>query len=335
MPSQASLMEIIKLQTDIAKIGLDLREVMDLVVDRALSLTGADGAVIELIEDEYLVYRAASGIARSREGLKLCRESSLSGLCVETGATLRCDDAELDPRVNREYCRQIGARSMILVPLKYKDVTVGVLKALSRKPGQFATPQMTLLGLLSELVGATIFYATKYGRDDLFFKATHDSLTGLANRALFLDRLRSAIALGTRDKRPVGVLMIDMDDLKKINDTYGHRVGDAVIKEFAIRSRAGARSSDTVARLGGDEFGVLLKPVELPDGIDAAIQRQYEMIETPFQFEHRVYHMHASIGAANYPEDGTDVSGLLDAADRRMYAIKRQHKCGTTLHQAI
>jgi len=334
MPSQASLLEIIKLQTDIAKIGMDLHDVMELVVERALPLTGADGVVIELVEDDALVYRAASGIAKSHLGLRLNREDSLSGVCVETGAIMRCDDTERDPRVNRELCKRVGGRSMILVPLKYKEVTVGVLKALSQKPGQFGAAEMTLLGLLSELVGATLFFAAKYGRDDLFFSATHDSLTGLANRALFIDRLRSAIALGSRDKRPVGVLMIDMDDLKKINDTYGHRVGDAVLKEFANRSRAGARATDTVARLGGDEFGVLLKPVETPDGIETAIQRQYAKIEAPFLFEHRVYQLHASIGAASFPEDGYDVGGLLDAADRRMYETKRKHKCGTALYHA-
>ncbi|MBR9882597.1 MAG: sensor domain-containing diguanylate cyclase [Oceanospirillales bacterium] len=334
MPSQNSLLEVIKLQTDIAKVGLDLGDVMELVVERALPLTGADGALIELVDGDWMIYRAASGLTKSRLGLKLKRENSLSGMCVETGAILRCDDTEQDPRVNQDSCRQVGTRSMIVVPLKYKEVTVGVLKAVSQQPGKFTTAHMTLLGLLSELVGATIFFATKYGRDDLFFKATHDSLTGLANRSLFIDRLRSAIALGSRDARPVGVLMIDMDDLKKINDTYGHRVGDAVIKEFANRSRAGARASDTVARLGGDEFGVLLKPIDVPEGLDAAIQRQYEMIDAPFLFEHRIYHLHASIGAACFPDDGYDVGGLLDAADRRMYEIKREHKCGTALTHA-
>lgn len=326
MPSQASLMEIIKLQSDIAKAGLDLDEVMDRVVERTLVLVNADGAAIEIVDGDSMQYRAVSGIATPSLDLRLPRDRSLSGLCIETGDILRCDDSELDPRVSRSDCRRIGLRSMIVVPLRYKDVNVGVLKAMSKQSKHFSKSHMVVLALLSDLIGASIFFATKYGRDDLFYQATHDSLTGLANRSLFIDRLRSAISLGSRDKRPLGVLMIDMDDLKAINDTYGHRVGDAVIQEFARRSQQGVRSSDTVARLGGDEFGVLLKPIDMPDGLDAAIKRQYDRINAPFLFEHHLYRLSASIGAASFPEDGEDIQHLLDAADRRMYRVKREHK---------
>ena len=120
--------------------------------------------------------------------------------------------------------------------------------------------------------------------------------------------------------------MIDMDGLKTVNDCYGHRAGDALIKEFAKRSKTCARATDTVARLGGDEFAMILSPVDLPDGVDAAIGRIQSALEAPFHFEDRIYQLHASIGSAQFPDDSGEIESLLELADQRMYAIKRLRK---------
>jgi diguanylate cyclase (GGDEF)-like protein len=324
MPSAQQLMEVINIQTEIAKQGLDLGGVMMLVAERTLSLIDADGSAIELAEDEDMVYRATAGSAAPHLGLRLKQATSLSGLCVRSGDTLRCDDADTDPRVDREACRKIGLRSMIVMPLKHKGTTVGVLKAMSAQATKFSESDMTLLGLLSELVAAAMFFATKYDNDDLFHRATHDDLTGLANRALFMDRLRNVVALRARDKNAASILMIDMDGLKRINDNCGHRVGDAVIKEFAQRIKTGARVSDTVARLGGDEFGLILTPVDLPAGTETVIQRLEAEIGPEFQFEGQAYQLQASIGSAHFPLDGHDIDHLVEIADQRMYAVKKQ-----------
>ena len=326
MPTSQQLLEIINIQTEIAKLGLDLGNVMALVVDRTLGLVGADGAAVELAEGEDMVYRATSGVAKPYLGLRLKLATSLSGLCVRTGDILRCDDTELDERVDREACRRVGLRSMIVMPLRHKGLTVGVLKAMSAHPAKFDDNDMELLGLLSELIGAAMFYATQYDIDDLFHRATHDSLTGLANRALFMDRLRQEVARSDRDPQAIGVLMIDMDRLKYLNDFYGHRVGDAAIVEFSHRIRKGARSTDTVARLGGDEFGMLLVPVEIPGGADSAIERMTLEIEQQFTFDGQSYDLRASIGAARFPDDSTDINQLIDIADQRMYSTKRQRR---------
>ncbi len=334
MPSQKQLLDVISIQSEIAKLGLDLGDVMALVVDRTLPLIGADGAAIELAEGDEMVYRAASGIAQSHLGLRLKRAQSLSGQCVSEGKLLRCDDSEADPRVDREACRQIGLRSMIVMPLKHRDVTVGVLKALSTSQQKFRKSDEAVLGLLSDVVGSAMFFATKLENDDLFHKATHDGLTGLANRSLFMDRLRNAVARSQREKRPVGVLMIDMDDLKGINDNYGHRVGDLAIRELASRIKAASRQSDTVARLGGDEFAVILSPVDHPAGIDSAVQRLAEQFAPPFSHQNHVYALNASIGAARFPDDSDDLEALLEVADLRMYADKqnRRKRSGSEVH---
>lgn len=325
MPSSNELLEIIRIQTEIAKLGLDLGGVMSFVVQQTLSLLHADGAAIELAEGEDMVYRATAGIAKSYLGLRLKRESSLSGLSVQMNEVLNCDDSELDPRVDREACRKVGLRSMIVIPLNHKGATVGVLKVMSGQPNHFSDDDVKLLELLSELVAAAMFYSTKYDNDDLYYRATHDALTGLANRSVFMDRLRSVVSHSQRHPNPVGVLMIDMDGLKQINDTYGHRIGDAVIQEFSRRIKTSTRLSDTVARLGGDEFGVILSPIELPDGISAAVDRFNSEIEPKFTFENKDYYLKASIGAAEFPEDSNDVHGLIEMADQRMYIVKQEH----------
>lgn len=324
MPSLNQLLEVIAIQTEIAKLGLDLGGVMSLVVERTLPLIDADGAAIELAEKGDMVYRAASGLAAGQIGLRLKVAGSLSGMCVRTGETLRSDDSEEDPRVDREACRKVGLRSMIIMPLKHKGTTVGALKAMSAQADKFSDDDMALLGLLSEVVGAAMFFATKYDTDDLFHRATHDGMTGLANRSLFMDRLRTAVLQNGRDHRPAGVLMIDMDGLKAINDNFGHRAGDAVIVEFANRINTVARHSDTVARLGGDEFGIILTPIDLQQGISVAMQRLAREIESPFVFEGKTYQLQASIGAALYPDDGHAIGDLIETADQRMYAVKRQ-----------
>lgn len=326
MPTRQQLMRVIDIQTEIVKLGLDLGGVMQHIVEQTLPLIDADGAAIELAEDGEMVYRAASGIARNQLGLRLKIDSSLTGLCVMTGETLSCVDSETDARVDREACRQVGLRSMIVMPLKHRGVTVGVLKAMSARPNKFNPRDMTLFGMSSEVVAAAMYFSVKYDSDSLFIKATHDGMTGLANRALFMDRLRSAVARTGRDNNPTGVLMIDLDGLKQINDAHGHRIGDAVIVEFSDRLKKATRSTDTAARLGGDEFGIVLSPLENPEGIEAAMRRIDTEIASPFVFEDRQYQLKASIGSALIPKDGSEPDKVLEVADRRMYAVKQAHK---------
>ena len=117
LPSREQLIAIIRIQTEIARQGLDLAQVMSVVVERALELVKAEGAVIELAEDEEMVYRAVSGIAAGQLGLRLKLASSLSGRCVLSGEILRCIDTETDERVDRAACRRMHIRSMLVVPL--------------------------------------------------------------------------------------------------------------------------------------------------------------------------------------------------------------------------
>ena len=273
MVSTDKLKEVIATQADIARLGYDLGGVMNLVAERTLGLVGADGAVIELAEGDQMVYRSAAGTAAPSLGMRIARRGSLSGLCVEQGQTLLCEDSETDPRVDREACRRVGLRSMLVLPLLHDGQTVGVLKAMSNQVGNFNDMDVELLGLIGDAVASAMFHATRQAAGGLFHMATHDPLTNLPNRALFADRLKAAVASAHRLDMAVGALMMDIDDLKPINDELGHAAGDAVLVEVASRFLGCARNSDTVARVGGDEFAVVLSPLQTRDSLDHAIAR--------------------------------------------------------------
>ena len=318
------LVAVIKTQTEIAKLGLDLGAVMSYVTQRVLQLTPATGAVIELAEGDELVYRATSGAAESHLGLRLLRANSLSGLCIAEGQPLTCDDADLDPRVDREACRLIGLRSMIVVPLRHGAQVVGVLKVYSSAPNNFDDADQEVLSLVSDLVASAMFNATQNESGALFYRATHDALTGLANRALFYDRLRHVLANARRDRETFALLSLDMDGLKSINDTLGHRAGDAALCEIAERISSNSRQGDTVARVGGDEFGVILPDAADSGDVVATALRISERLRVPFAFESHAVPLTASIGSAIYPDHGEDIIEMIDAADQAMYAAKRR-----------
>lgn len=317
---------VIRMQTEVAKLGLDLNGVINCVVVQAEQLTQACGAVIELVDGEEMVYRAVSGTAANQLNLRLKKATSLSGLCVSLSRPIRCDDSETDPRVNREACRKVGARSMIVVPLIHLGVAVGVLKVFSPKPAHFNEADISILDMCSELIAASMYHATKYGADELYRRATKDALTGLSNRAAFDERLRIGLAAAKRDQQRLALFMIDMDGLKPINDNHGHRAGDAALIEIGRRLSNETRESDTVARLGGDEFAVIL--VNVTDERDArlAALRMTDHCECPFSFEGTALKMGASIGVSIYPDHCSTANQLIESADLEMYQRKRERK---------
>jgi len=322
------LMEVIGIQTEIVKLGPDLGGVMNCVTEHVQRLTGAGGAILELAEGDEMVYRASTGIATSLLGLRLKRGTSLSGLCVQTGQVLRCDDSETDPRVDKMACRKVGLRAMVVAPLSHKETTVGVLKIASPEAGFFTREHVGILRLMSDMIAAAMFYSAKYETNELYHQATHDMLTGLANRALFYDRLRQSLSQASRQSRLLGILNLDMDGLKSINDQYGHRAGDAAIRETATRIARNSRQSDTVARLGGDEFGVILSEVQDRENAAQSANRIAQEIRQPFRFEDNPIQLEASIGMALFAEDACEMDDLLEKADQRMYQVKKARKAG-------
>jgi diguanylate cyclase len=163
-------------------------------------------------------------------------------------------------------------------------------------------------------------------REYQYFIATHDALTGLPNRQLFEDRAGKALAQAQRDNGAFAIGFIDLDRFKRVNDTHGHAVGDALLRTVGQLLSESVRSTDTVARVGGDEFLLLLAPLRQNAEAEtsATVQRLREKIAALRQVEGREVRISASIGVAFFPTHGRTLDSLLIRADQAMYAAKRR-----------
>jgi len=156
--------------------------------------------------------------------------------------------------------------------------------------------------------------------------ATHDELTGLANRVLLKDRLSTAIEFHQRQSLKMAVLFIDLDGFKNINDTHGHDVGDELLQQVALRLQGCVRSSDTVVRFGGDEFVLLLTGLHSPNEAAYVAEKVLRLMQKEFELSKANAFIGCSIGIAMYPDDGDNDSDLLKIADTLMYKVKAAGK---------
>ena len=154
------------------------------------------------------------------------------------------------------------------------------------------------------------------------FLANHDALTSLPNRNLLSDRIAQAIARAQRDNRRVGVMILDLDRFKFINDNFGHHVGDGLLKAVAARLRATVREVDTVARLGGDEFVIVLSSMTHSSDGEIAAQKVLDAFASPIVLEGHELHVTTSIGISVFPEDGLNAEMLLKTCDAALYIAK-------------
>ena len=160
-------------------------------------------------------------------------------------------------------------------------------------------------------------------------RGLHDLLTDLPNRLVFLDRAQQAIERSARDGVGGAILLIDLDGFKQVNDTLGHRAGDALLRDVGARLSGLVRSMDTVARLGGDEFGVLLVGVDAGDGVANVTRAVRHALDRPFLVGDGPRRVGGSVGVAIFTDDEHDVDALLHRADLRMYDDKRQRAAAT------
>ncbi len=162
--------------------------------------------------------------------------------------------------------------------------------------------------------------------DELKHQAFHDSLSGLANRALFLDRLEHALARAARSQSLLAVLFLDLDDFKLVNDSFGHAAGDDLLVAVAGRLTKSLRVGDTAARFGGDEFAVLLEEVSGFEEANQVAERIITALRVPLTVEDHQVQVHASIGIAVSPAGAEGPAELLQAADVAMYSAKSRGK---------
>ncbi|NOX16388.1 MAG: EAL domain-containing protein [Epsilonproteobacteria bacterium] len=162
----------------------------------------------------------------------------------------------------------------------------------------------------------------KEAQNSLVFLSHHDALTGLANRDLLQFRLEHSIAVAKRNKQRVAVLFLDLDNFKRVNDSYGHDIGDEVLMESTKRFSKILRSVDTLARFGGDEFVIVLENIKNERNVIAIANKLLKCFKEPFEIEKTQQFLTVSIGISIYPDSAKDFRSLLKAADAAMYKSK-------------
>ena len=181
----------------------------------------------------------------------------------------------------------------------------------------------TIFSLFTLIIGSSFLFRT-YKRDAINqYRANHDELTKLPNRSLFFDRLQQALSISKRHHTKLAILFIDLDNLKKINDLYGHKAGDAVLKEVAERIQSSIRGSDTLARLGGDEFVILLSGFDSTAEVIQVAEKMRTLLTESLKLMDQQIFTSASIGVAIYPDHGDNEIDLMNHADMAMYAAKK------------
>jgi len=224
----------------------------------------------------------------------------------------------------RAFAKNYKTKNCAIVPLICQDRVVGVLN-LADKTGsnQFNSEDIELIELFSQLVGASI------GNIKLFEKiqrqAITDGLTGLVNHKTFYEILEKELNRSRRYGGQISLIMVDIDNLKRINDTHGHRAGDKVIKEISRRTKNCIRQIDTAARYGGDEFAVILPNTSLKDATIAAERMVEAVSQTPATWGKEQIQLSISVGVGQYDVD-TNPEDITSRSDQALYSAKQAGK---------
>lgn len=180
--------------------------------------------------------------------------------------------------------------------------------------------EKSILGMVTDIT------ERKQMEEHLRVLASQDFLTNLPNRRLFMDRLSHALAKAKRHNHYVGVLFLDLDGFKVVNDTLGHEYGDKLLQSVAHRLKGCVREMDTIARMGGDEFSIILEEVDDLENVVDLAERVLQSFEEDFTFNQHKARITASIGISLYPIDGQEARDLLRCADYAMYVAKESGK---------
>ena len=248
------------------------------------------------------------------------------GVALSTGMPYLIEDMGTEQKAWSELLRANGLVSVWCAPFFAPNaVALGTISVYTLQPWVPTSDENEMLETARNM--AALIMERKQLQTQLVEHAYHDSLTGLPNRRLGRDRLSNATSRAARTGNKMGVLWIDLDRFKQVNDKYGHPVGDAVLQKATQRFSARLRDSDTLARMGGDEFMVVLEGIKSRDEAVATAFDLLEILSRPMQVGELDLCIAASIGIALFPHDGRTVDSLTQHADQAMYAAKHA-SCG-------
>jgi diguanylate cyclase (GGDEF)-like protein/putative nucleotidyltransferase with HDIG domain len=307
------------------ELGSSLRfdETLALLASRLKGLIPHHCVAVYTTEGARLVTRYASGEdAALFLSLAIPLGEGISGWVVQNNRPIVNGNPSVEPGYLNDGTKFSVHRSALSVPLPGLQGVVGALTLYHREVGAFSHDHMRVLMAVSSKAGLTIENALRFAQ--VQETASTDGLTGLLNMRMLFQRLEAGLQDADRRGGRLAILVADLDTFKKINDQFGHMIGNIILRETAEVLKRACRKRDSVARMGGDEFVLLLEDAE-PLGIDGRIADLDRKVADVGRRVCGAEFLRLSVGAAFFPEDGRNAEDLLGKADARMYQMKRLH----------
>ena len=311
-----------------------IETILDKLVERIVEILPVVGAGVTLIspgiEPHYIAASSPSAL-----GFEEIQSELGQGPCVlsyTTGKAVLVPDLRKEVRFGdfTTRARQAGLAAVFAFPLRHGSSQLGALDLFKDEVGPLSARNQHVAQTLADVAAAYISNAQ--ARSDLQDSSAraheaslHDALTGLANRDLLFQRLLHALSRNTRSHKMSGLLFIDLDRFKTVNDLYGHQVGDELLVAVAARLSGLLRAGDTLARLSGDEFVVLCEDLDTSAAIDPLLARLKDAMTRPFAVSNGEVRVTASVGISFTGPSGDSPEQLLRRADQAMYKAKRDH----------
>jgi len=345
---------LIKELAEEASSNLDMNVLLNILLDKAMQINKARiGSVLLVAEDGESFQVISSRGARSDDitGTTISIKGSIGRNFVEgeTEAIL-VDDIETDVRFRKKNNPKYVSPSFLSLPVRCGDKLIAVLNLADKGSGEhFQQEDVDLVSIMIREVGFALENARihskvkshaerlekqavilkeeirrrKLAEKELEHLAHRDTLTGLSNRYMFIDRLEMAVAQAHRHNTKLAVMFVDLDKFKNINDVLGHAAGDEVLREVARRMRGCLRETDLIARYGGDEFTITLTDLTETESVDHVANKIIDALHKPIELNGGEFGIGCSIGISIYPDDSEGFEELILHADEAMYVSKR------------
>ncbi|MGM0600654.1 MAG: diguanylate cyclase [Candidatus Rifleibacteriota bacterium] len=329
-----------KIGKTMGKIGLDLERLLDVIIDKAIEAVDAQRGSLMLIDENQealelqrvRIWDSQSdktvAIEDFKRNIKIKPGEGVAGKVLQTGKMLIINDPTNHPDFKQYEKEENQVNQLVCVPLKVKNMTFGVINLVNRKDGKdFASRDTNLLQTMANQA-ALVLDNTK-----LFKLAITDGLTDLFMVRHFKIKLNEEIKRAKRYNKIFSIVFFDIDHFKKFNDTYGHQVGDEVLKQVAkIFKNAVREDLDIAARYGGEEMIAMLPETDAKGAYKVAERLRKRIAEYEFEGYETPLHVTISIGIAEYPKHDTEAMELIKKADTALYLCKEKGRNQTSIY---
>ena len=312
---------------------IDSPDLFRIIVEESAKIIGAEKGSLMLLDNggNYLKVKASKGLNDLiTEHVVIDADEGISGYVAKKGIPLIVTDIERDQRFARPNRTRYKTKSFISLPLKIKDRTMGVLNFADKEDRKaFSMKDLSILEAIA-LYSSVAIERRNYYQSSLNLKkiSITDPLTGLLNRRYFEERIAEEMERSRRHKEPFSLIIMDIDNFKDFNDSYGHLAGDEALRCTGHTIRKSIRIIDIAARYGGEEFAIILPTTGKEDAVIIGERIRDEVEKMCFYVKEKtlIAHLTVSIGIATFPDDASGLEDLIDKADKALYKAKRRGK---------